>query len=233
MSRPHPWELFQLSERSPSALSKAGYKVAHLDTNTYYGADDASLSVDELVQWAKLRTGPPDASEPSTYAKSQSHRYTDISYHGLLPPQSRQYAISLRPTVIPSTGPLIDSLIASGVSRYGGFKLLEQVALYDGPGKVRPVPGSKEDIFRDKSLSLLHKRRLMRFLMFAGGEFEEKPELSGYEDRPFPIFLKEKFSLEAQAIQAIAYALAFCVSETGTSPTHISPSPASLTNFLL
>lgn len=230
MSRPRLWKLFQLSERSLSALSKAGYKVAHLDANTYYGADDASLSVDELVQWAQLRTGPLHATEPSTYAISHSNRYTDISYHGLLPPQSRQYAISLHPTVIPSVGPLIDSLIASGVSRYGGFKLLEQVALYDGPGRVKHVPGSKEDIFKDKSLSLLHKRRLMRFLMFAGGDFEGKPELSGCEDEPFPVFLKEKFSLEDQAVQAIAYALAFCVSASGTSFNY---TPASLTNFLL
>lgn len=132
-----------------------------------------------------------------------------------MPAHSRQFGLSLCPTIIPSIGPLIDSLVASGVSRYGGFKLLEQVALYESPGVVKPVPGSKEDIFKDTSLSLLHKRRLMRFLMFAGGEFEDKPELQGNEDTPFPDFLKNKFSLDDAAIQAIAYALSFCVSASG------------------
>lgn len=196
-----------------SALSKAGYKVGHLDANPYYGADDASLSVDELVQWADERT-KCDA-EFSPYISRQRERFTDISYSGTVPAQSRQYALSLCPTIVPSVGPLIDSLIASGVSRYGGFKLLERVALYESPGVAKPVPGNKEDIFKDKQLSLLHKRRLMRFLMFAGGEFEDKPELQGHEQTPFPTFLKEKFSLDDTAVRAIAYAIAFCVSTSG------------------
>ncbi|KIP10590.1 hypothetical protein PHLGIDRAFT_22209 [Phlebiopsis gigantea 11061_1 CR5-6] len=193
-----------------AALSKAGYKVGHLDANPYYGADDASLSVDELVQWADERT-KCDA-EFSPYISRQRERFTDISYSGTVPAQSRQYALSLCPTIVPSVGPLIDSLIASGVSRYGGFKLLERVALYESPGVAKPVPGNKEDIFKDKQLSLLHKRRLMRFLMFAGGEFEDKPELQGHEQTPFPTFLKEKFSLDDTAVRAIAYAIAFCAS---------------------
>ncbi|KAI0084188.1 GDP dissociation inhibitor-domain-containing protein [Irpex rosettiformis] len=194
-----------------AALSKAGYKVAHIDTNPYYGGDDASLSLDELVSWADERKADNDAS---SYLTAQRKRFSGISYFGTLPPQSRQYAVSLQPTIIPSIGPLIDSLVASGVSRYGGFKLLERVAIYDSPGIVKPVPGSKEDVFKNKKLSLLHKRRLMRFLMFAGGDFENKPELQESESVPFAQFLEQKFSLDAEAIQVIVYALAFCISAT-------------------
>ena len=121
----------------------------------------------------------------------------------------------MQPTIIPSIGPLIDSLIASGVSRYGGFKLLERVAIFEKPGVVKPVPGNKEDVFKNKQLSLLHKRRLMRFLMFAGGEFEGQPELAGNEQTPFATFLRDKFSLDEQVIEVIVYALAFWISATG------------------
>ncbi|GJE83975.1 FAD/NAD(P)-binding domain-containing protein [Phanerochaete sordida] len=193
-----------------AALSKAGFKVGHVDANPYYGGDDASLSIDELVSWADERASGNVQS--SAYLDNQRKRFTDISYTGAVPSQSRQYAVSLCPTIIPSIGPLIESLIASGVSRYGGFKLLEQVALYESAGVAKPVPGNKEDVFKDKQLSLLQKRRLMRFLMFAGGDFEDKPELQTLEHTPFPAFLKDKFSLDDEAIRAITYALAFCVS---------------------
>ena len=94
--------------------------------------------------------------------------------------------------------------------------MLEQVALYESPGVAKPVPGNKEDIFKNNQLSLLHKRLLMRFLMFAGGDFEDKPELQGNEEIPFTTFLKDKFSLDIEAVKAIAFAIAFCVSESGT-----------------
>lgn len=121
----------------------------------------------------------------------------------------------LAPSIVPSVGPHIDSLVASGVSRYGSFKLLEKVAVYDRPGVVQSVPGSKEDVFKSKVLSLLEKRRLMRFLLFAAGEFEGKKELEGKEHMPFLQFLREAFSLSDKPAIAIAYALAFCITADG------------------
>ncbi|KAF5351405.1 hypothetical protein D9757_012631 [Collybiopsis confluens] len=171
-----------------AALSKAGFKVAHVDENPYYGGDEASLTLDEYVKWVGK-----SSSEPVL-------------------PNSRLYTISLSPSVIPATGPLISSLVGSGVSRYGGFRLIEAVAVYRN-GRVQMVPGSKEDIFKDKSISLLDKRRLMRFLVFASGsgEFEDRKELEGGKgDMPFVDFLKSSFALNQEMADAIAYALSFC-----------------------
>ena len=92
--------------------------------------------------------------------------------------------------------------------------------MYDRPGFVQGVPGSKEDIFKSKTLTLLEKRRLMRFLMFAAGEFEGKKELEGKEHAPFLQFLREAFSLNEKAANAIAYALAFCTSSEGEYREH-------------
>lgn len=195
-------------------MSKAGYKVAHVDCNSYYGGEDASLTLDELVTWAEARSSSSPDSSP--FLVQQRTRISSISYSGSIQGQSRQYAVSLQPTIIPAIGPLIDCLVASGVSRYGGFKLLERVALFDKPGFVKPVPGNKEDVFKNKQLSLLHKRRLMRFLMFAGGDFESKVELEGSEQIPFAAFLRDKFSLDEEATQVIVYALAFCISPQGS-----------------
>ncbi|KZT20626.1 FAD/NAD-P-binding domain-containing protein [Neolentinus lepideus HHB14362 ss-1] len=191
-----------------AALSKAGFKVAHLDQNAYYGGDEASLTLDELVQWADTRAADVDP-EASAFAASQTAKFTSISHSHHVLPNSRQYSLSLTPSIIPSKGPLISSLIGSGVSRYGGYKLLERIAVFSS-GEVRNVPGCKEDVFKSKDLSLVEKRRLMRFLMFASGEFEGKPELEGNESSPFSEFLRTKFSLKDDVVDAITYALAFC-----------------------
>jgi RAB protein geranylgeranyltransferase component A len=106
-------------------------------------------------------------------------------------------------------------LVASGVARYGGFRLVERVCVYDSSGSVKPVPGSKEDIFKNKEISLVDKRRLMRFLMFAAGDFEETKELEGHEISPFPAYLKNVFSLNEEMSNAITYALAYCLSPSG------------------
>ncbi|KAJ6455359.1 FAD/NAD(P)-binding domain-containing protein [Mycena sanguinolenta] len=181
-----------------AALSKAGFKVAHIDQNPYYGAGEASLSFDEFIEWQ---------NKPKPGISSFSRSEDAIA-------QPRAYSLSLSPSLIPSTGPLIDALVASGVSRYGGFRLIERVCVYDSSGTVKPVPGSKEDVFKSKEISLLDKRRLMRFLMFAAGDFEDKKELEGHSDTPFPAYLKTVFSLNQEVINAIAYALAYCLSPT-------------------
>lgn len=129
-------------------------------------------------------------------------------------PFSRQYSICLKPSVIPALGPLITALIASGVSKYTGFKLLDSVCIYSQDGTVKNVPGSKDAIFTS-DISLIEKRRLMRFLTFAGGEFERSKEIQGKEDTSFQEFLKTEFRLGDDTVAVIAYALAHCVSTSG------------------
>ncbi|TFK96313.1 rab escort protein, partial [Pterulicium gracile] len=181
------------------ALSKAGCKVAHIDKNPYYGSNEASLSADELIQWAD--SNPPGISS--------------ISRSGAAVPSSRQYSISLAPSVLPSLGPQISSLISSGVSKYTGFKLLKNINVVDANGGIQPVPGNKEDVFKNKSISLIEKRRLMRFLTFASGpELETAQELGGKETMPFTQFLTEVFNLPLEMVSIIAYALAYCESAT-------------------
>ncbi|KIY46702.1 FAD/NAD(P)-binding domain-containing protein [Fistulina hepatica ATCC 64428] len=174
-----------------AALAHAGLKVAHIDESSYYGGEQASLNLSEFADWARERHGVVTLGE-------------DIS-----PLQSRQFSVSLAPTVIPSTGPLIDALVASGVARYGGFNLVQSVAMYT-PAGVHVVPGSKEDVFKDKSITLLDKRRLMRFLSFAAGEFEGDKDLDGRQDVPFGTYLRETFHLNDDLTSAVAYALAYC-----------------------
>ncbi|KAF8630608.1 hypothetical protein AX15_002835 [Amanita polypyramis BW_CC] len=192
-----------------AALSKAGFKVAHIDVDRWYGGDEASLSLDELVQWAE------EARE------SRSQRYTNVCVHNALSPEtshrdSRLYALSLCPSVIPSIGPTIASLIASGVARYGGFRLVDSISIYDTSSSsssssstpFESVPCRREDVFKSTKLSLIEKRRIMRFLTSAVSESEHQIDS---DDHLFQ-FIQTKFGISESTSSAIGYALAFCTS---------------------
>lgn len=87
--------------------------------------------------------------------------------------------------------------------------------MYRPSGVIKPVPGSKEDVFKTKDLSLLDKRRLMRFLLFAAGDFEASKELDGKGNMAFPTFLESEFKLKDEIAEFVVYALAFCSRPSG------------------
>lgn len=104
--------------------------------------------------------------------------------------RGRQYAISLYPAILPARGKLIDTLISSGVSGYIGFRVVDGVGLLQpstntGTGTstsgdeqltsdIKKVPSSKGQVFKDKTLSLMEKRKLMKMLMFVANIDETK-----------------------------------------------------------
>jgi hypothetical protein len=187
--------------------------VLHLDPNEYYAADQASLTLDELVKWASDRSSTSGAASSSdaaagagsSYLSSQKRRFTHATTSILTPDlerDRRRYALSLYPAILPARGTLISTLIASDVSKYVGFRLLDSVGVWEEGrcssssenagaqaqaeaaepqvgGQVRRVPGNKEDVFKDKSVGLVDKRRLMKFLMWVAGDFEDDELVKG------------------------------------------------------
>ena len=180
--------------------------MLHIDSSAEYGGRDASLSLKDLVEFV--------ARPPAQLHISKLSNPIRIPEHILS--RSRDYAISLSPSVLPATGPLITALVQSGVARYGAFKLLDAIGIYGTNGTVETIPASKEDVFKSKALSLIEKRRLMKFLMFASGDFEISDTLLGKEEIAFSEFLKgPEFGLSAELASAVAYALAHCSVESG------------------
>ncbi|KAG9317037.1 GDP dissociation inhibitor-domain-containing protein [Chiua virens] len=170
-----------------AALAKAGLRVAHIDPNPYYGSNEATLTLDELVQWAESHsTNAGDSEDPD-------------------PVHSCRLSVSGSPA---SPQTILDFALARCVSRYGSYKLLGPVAIYDD-GKLQSVPQSKESIFQARTIPLIEKRRLMRFLVFASGDFETSPEFRGKEDTPFDCFLRESFGLSEEISRVIMFSLAY------------------------
>lgn len=201
------------------ALSKTGLRVLHIDTEANYGGTDASLT---LIDLHHLLLSPPSV-------------LANISVPVPIPESllrdSRNYAISLAPSIVSSVGPLIDTLVNSGVSRYVKFKLLDGVGLYanasnggakssgqEWAGSVKTVPGSKEDVFKSKELGLLQKRKLMKFLMATASQLEQSSEnvTNSVDNLPFLKYLTSKeVGLDAEVANAVAYALSLSSDPNG------------------
>ncbi|XP_054482849.1 rab proteins geranylgeranyltransferase component A 1-like, partial [Anoplopoma fimbria] len=84
-----------------------------------------------------------------------------------------------------SRGSLVDLLIKSNVSRYAEFKNVTRILTYRN-GAVEQVPCSRADVFASRQLSVVEKRKLMRFLTSC---VEETEEQRAYHGRPYLEFL--------------------------------------------
>ncbi|CAE6491346.1 unnamed protein product [Rhizoctonia solani] len=165
-----------------AALAAANKPIIHIDESESYGGPHASLALSELASFNPT-------FDPSLV--------------------SRQYSISLTPHLIPATGPFIAALVNSGVSRYGSFVLPKRVVVHTLEG-FKNVPANKQDVFKDKAIGLVQKRRLIKFLMFASGEFEGASELNEKETTPLLEFVQEVFGIDKELAEALSYAVAFC-----------------------
>lgn len=112
---------------------------------------------------------------------------------------SRSYNLDTTPKLLGAREELVETLIRSGVGRYLEFKNVDDIFIFDKSSKslekvrgllqdhcnglidqnIYKVPSSKEDVFTNKSVSLIEKRKLMKFLTFAMEYKEQDPLLEG------------------------------------------------------
>lgn len=122
---------------------------------------------DKLLIANMYRVSSPEYSKatpsPSNETLRQDFQETQIQK---LLQKDRQFALDLSPKLLFSSGGMVNLLIKSNVGRYLDFKAVELVSIWDDDcgGGLQKVPGSKEDVFKDTRISLIDKRRLMKFL---------------------------------------------------------------------
>ncbi|KDN47983.1 FAD/NAD(P)-binding domain-containing protein [Tilletiaria anomala UBC 951] len=234
-----------------AALARSGRDVLHIDPNDYYGGEWAGLTLSQLVEWGRRRA----EKHAKGKQKACDAVYIDFPYSTASATQDRQnqlpedllkldrhYSLAVTPTLLASQGPSIDALIRSKVSSYATFRLLEETAIFvprsaqDGEIEtgvaygLQHVPSSKEDIFKDRSLSLIEKRKLMKFLQSVMElEKEAQNQVAAIiqpanpQDLalPYDEYLKARFGLSANLIHALAYG----ISMLPAAPSGLSSRP--------
>uniref|UniRef100_A0A3P8NF17 Rab proteins geranylgeranyltransferase component A n=1 Tax=Astatotilapia calliptera TaxID=8154 RepID=A0A3P8NF17_ASTCA len=153
-------------------------------------------------------SAPPSQSEPTRKKIS----YTQLEKEG------RRFNIDLVSKLMYSRGSLVDLLIKSNVSRYAEFKNVTRILTYRH-GSVEQVPCSRADVFASRQLSVVEKRKLMRFLTSC---VEETEEHQAYNGRPFLEFLREQQlgdNLQHFLLHSIAMVTEDTLTEVGLTST--------------
>ena len=186
---------------------------------------DVGAAPSTLEETAGEATAAEDRveEEPVTVAEPTPPKPKTDSMEALLK-NSRRYNLDLAPAFILANAKMVETLVQSGVHQYCEFKATEASYLLL-ENEIRKVPCSKNEIFADKSISLLEKRILMKFLQLclayaeADPEREESAELKRLRKKigmPFRDFLKgEKLNESLQGF--VLYAIAGCLEDQSVS----------------
>jgi len=133
-------------------LSHSGKKVLHLDRNSYYGGDCASLNLTNL--WEMYR---PGTAVPAKYG------------------HNREWNIDVIPKFVMANGKLVKMLLKTTVDKYLDWKSVEGTYVYQyqkggmfssGGGKIFKVPSNDSEALKSKLMGLWEKKRCRSFFIY-------------------------------------------------------------------
>ncbi|KAK8963440.1 hypothetical protein KSP40_PGU021961 [Platanthera guangdongensis] len=210
-----------------AAASSAGKTVLHLDPNPFYGSHFASLPLPSFS--SSLQSTPPSPSKIYTddgSASSSLYHAVDLEHRHVY--SEAEFSVSSEPPgsfILDLSGPrvlycadlMVDLMLRSGASHHVEFKNVER-SLFYWEGQLFSVPGSRQDIFTDTSLTLAEKRHMAILLELVQDhiasckvppEEESIPISPENLEIPFSDYLREqKISPKIRTIILYAIALA-------------------------
>ena len=129
-------------------LSVKGMKVLHIDRNSYYGGECASLNLTNLY---KKFMGEDKEPPPKFFEMLGANR---------------DYNVDLVPKFLMANGNLVKVLVHTDVTRYLEFKLIDGSYCYKKGLGVCKVPATEGEAIGTKLLGLLQKNWLRSFLKY-------------------------------------------------------------------
>lgn len=167
-------------------MSCAGKKVLHLDRNSYYGGESASLNLDQLYE--KFRPGQKAPTDKG---------------------RSRDYCVDLCPKFLMACGNLVKVLRSTNVTRYLEFKSVIGSYVYKD-GKVHKVPATASEALNSSLMSFFQKRKFRNFLQYvANYESDDAKTQLGMEwTRTTVKTLYDYYGLDGDTQQFTGHAIA-------------------------
>ncbi|CAN6687376.1 unnamed protein product [Malus baccata var. baccata] len=218
-----------------AAASAAGKTVLQLDPYNSYGSHFASLHLNDFTSFIHSHATPSSTASANMTPTSIDHDYTVLDLNPqllysnieiatyapeiLAKHNPERFTIDLGgPRVFFCADKAIDLILKSGV--YHQVKSIDANFILDGKGQLWNVPDSRGAIFKDKSLSLIEKNKLMKFFKLVwqhlaasdgGDEGSQNSESSKILEEdlesPFVDFLK-RMQLPQKIKSIILYAIA-------------------------
>nr|XP_014346326.1 PREDICTED: rab GDP dissociation inhibitor beta [Latimeria chalumnae] len=168
-------------------VSVKGKKVLHMDRNSYYGGESASITpLEDLYKKFNIPGSPPESMG-----------------------RGRDWNVDLIPKFLMASGQLVKMLMYTEVTRYLDFKVIEGSFVYKG-SKIYKVPSTETEALGSSLMGLLEKRRFRRFLIYVTDFDENDPktfqDLDPKKNTMRDVF--KKFSLGPDVVDFTGHALA-------------------------
>ncbi|KAM3869029.1 rab proteins geranylgeranyltransferase component A 1 [Diretmus argenteus] len=216
----HDWSsLLQEGEEMIKLSNTDSAPISNLQVYCYTSEEDEEEEDAKHLNANQAEGEEPEASEPGpSAARSQSEPTRKKISYAQLVKEGRRFNIDLVSKLMYSRGSLVDLLIKSNVSRYAEFKNVTRILTYRH-GNVEQVPCSRADVFASRQLSVVEKRKLMRFLTSC---LEETQEHQAFTGRPYLEFLRNQQlgnNLEHFLLYSIAMATENTPTEVGLAST--------------
>lgn len=182
-------------------LAQKGKKVLHLDRNSYYGADCASLNLTNL--WEKFR---PGQDPPSEFG------------------HNRDWNVDMIPKFVMANGKLVKMLLKTTVDKYLEWKTVEGTYVYQyskggffssAGGKIFKVPGNDTEALKSSLMGLWEKKRCKNFFVYIQDiEYNNPKTFDGIDIHKQPMSdVFKKFKLESNTIDFIGHAVALHIND--------------------
>ncbi|XP_059581709.1 rab GDP dissociation inhibitor beta [Alligator mississippiensis] len=168
-------------------MSVNGKKVLHMDRNSYYGGESASITpLEDLYKRFNLPGSPPESMG-----------------------RGRDWNVDLIPKFLMANGQLVKMLLYTEVTRYLDFKVIEGSFVYKG-GKIYKVPSTEAEALASSLMGLFEKRRFRKFLVYVAN-FDENDARTFEGVDPKKTTMRDvykKFDLGQDVIDFTGHALA-------------------------
>mmetsp|Transcript_34830 Transcript_34830/g.90978 ORF Transcript_34830/g.90978 Transcript_34830/m.90978 type:complete len:451 (-) Transcript_34830:67-1419(-) len=170
-------------------------KVLHLDRNTYYGGESASLNLTTI--WEKFKPGQAPPPEYGT---------------------NRDWNIDLIPKFVMACGKLVKILLHTKVTRYLEWKSVEGTYVYQfqeagfisSAKFIHKVPASDVEALKSNLIGLMEKNRVKNFFQWVVKYDPEKADTwQGLDPRTSPMSaIVEKFGLSDTSMDWLGHGMA-------------------------
>ncbi|MGH0135792.1 UNVERIFIED_CONTAM: hypothetical protein FKN15_035180 [Acipenser sinensis] len=168
-------------------MSVNGKKVLHMDRNSYYGGDSASITpLEDFYKRFNIPGTPPESMG-----------------------KGRDWNVDLVPKFLMANGQLVKMLLFTEVTRYLDFKVIEGSFVYKG-GKIYKVPSTETEALASSLMGLFEKRRFRKFLVYVANFDANDPKtLEGVDPHKSTMRdVYKKFDLGQDVIDFTGHALA-------------------------
>ncbi|KAK6172220.1 hypothetical protein SNE40_015931 [Patella caerulea] len=181
-------------------------------TTDNVGTNDTSETSTSHTQ--NSTTDGSATEETTTKSDQPLRKKKKIWTKGELQDSWRAFNIDLAPKLLYSSGKMVELLISSDVAKYCEFRTVSRV-LTQHNQYIEKIPCSRADVFSSKDVSMLDKRKLMKFLEWCAGYHKNPEEYEEYKNQTFLEVLKSR-KLSEKLQNIISNAIAMVTQDTST-----------------